>query len=119
MKNVYYEGPSLSISQEIDQLKYRQEEETFHDKVMRLSNSMSDVKEHELELQDIYGNMRFIPAGRVQNAMGSRRITTAYNCFVSGEIEDSMISIMDKAKEAALTMQKGCLLYTSPSPRDS
>ena len=107
MKNVYYEGPSLPISQEIDKVKYRQEGETFHDKVMRMSDSMSDNEEHKLELEDIFGNIRFVPAGRVQNAMGSKRITTAFNCFVSGDIEDSMISIMDKAKEAALTMQKG------------
>ena len=107
MRNVYYEGPSLPISQEIDKVKYRQEGETFHDKVMRMSDSMSDNEEHKLELEDIFGNIRFVPAGRVQNAMGSKRITTAFNCFVSGDIEDSMISIMDKAKEAALTMQKG------------
>ena len=68
---------------------------------------MSDNEEHKYELQEILGDMRFLAAGRVQNAMGSRRITTAFNCFVSGIIDDSMIDIMDKAKEAALTMQKG------------
>jgi ribonucleoside-diphosphate reductase alpha chain len=51
--------------------------------------------------------MRFLPAGRVQNAMGSRRITTAYNCFVSGTIEDSMSNIMERATEAAETMRRG------------
>ena len=34
--------------------------------------------------------MRFLPAGRVQNAMGAARQTTAFNCFVSGTIDDSM-----------------------------
>ena len=107
MKNTYYKGPEMAISQEIDTVKYRQEGESFDDKVRRLALSMSDNPEHQLELEDIFGNLKFLPAGRVQNAMGSRRITTAYNCFVSGDIEDSMIDIMDKAKEAALTMQKG------------
>jgi len=51
--------------------------------------------------------MRFLPAGRVQSAIGSNRITTAYNCFVSGTIEDSMASIMEKASEAAETMRRG------------
>ena len=46
MMNVYYEGPSLPISQEIDKVKYRQEGETFHDKVMRMADSMSDNDEH-------------------------------------------------------------------------
>ena len=51
--------------------------------------------------------MRFLPAGRVQNAMGAARQTTAYNCFVSGVIDDSMESIMLRATEAAETMRRG------------
>ena len=88
-------------------MKYRQEGETFTDKVVRLADSMSDNEEHKLELEDIFGEQRFLPAGRVQNAMGSRRITTAYNCFVSGTIHDSMESIMNKASQAAETMRRG------------
>ena len=107
MKNTYYEGPSVPLSQEIDEMKYRQEGETFHDKVVRIAGALMDTNEHRLELEDILGNLRFLPAGRVQNAMGSRRITTAYNCFVSGEIQDSMNSIMEKASEAAETMRRG------------
>ena len=48
-----------------------------------------------------------MPAGRVQSAMGSPRSVTAYNCFVSGTIEDSMDSIMQRAAEAAETMRRG------------
>jgi len=48
-----------------------------------------------------------MPAGRVQAAMGSPRDVTAYNCFVSGKIEDSMQSIMGRATEAAETMRRG------------
>ena len=107
MKNRVYEGPSMSLSQEIDSMKYRQEDESFHGKVVRLADALCDDDDHRLELEDIFGNMRFLAAGRVQNAMGSRRITTAYNCFVSGEIEDSMDSIMEKACEAAETMRRG------------
>ena len=51
--------------------------------------------------------MRFLPAGRVQNAMGAARQTTAFNCFVSGHISDSMDSIMRRATEAAETMRRG------------
>ena len=107
MKNRIYEGPTLSISNEIDKMKYRQEGESFHDKVVRISGALSDSDDHRLELEEILGELRFLPAGRVQNAMGSRRITTAYNCFVSGEVEDSMNSIMQKAAEAAETMRRG------------
>ena len=102
-----YSGPTMSISEEIDAMKYRQSDEDFHDKVVRLASSMSDTEEHEQALLDIFGNMKFLPAGRVQAAMGSRRITTAYNCFVSGTVEDSMDSIMSLAAEAAETMRRG------------
>lgn len=107
MRNVEYAGPVTSISEEIDAMKYRQEGESFDDKVKRMAGALNDTPEHQLELEDIFGNMRFLPAGRVQNAMGSRRITTAFNCFVSGIIDDNMKSIMKRAAEAAETMRKG------------
>jgi len=107
MRNVEYVGPSTHISEEIDAMKYRQEGESFDDKVKRMAAALNDTEEHQLELEDIFGNMRFLPAGRVQNAMGSRRITTAFNCFVSGVIDDNMKSIMKRAAEAAETMRKG------------
>ena len=107
MKNRIYEGPTLSLSEEIDATKYRQSDESFDDKIKRISKSLADGIEHQWELEEILGEMRFLPAGRVQSAIGSRRITTAYNCFVSGEVEDSMNSIMEKAGEAAETMRRG------------
>ena len=88
-------------------MKYRQEGESFDDKVQRIAVALSDGDEHEFELKDILGDLRFLPAGRVQNAIGSKRITTAYNCFVSGVVEDNMNSIMEKAAEAAETMRRG------------
>ena len=107
MDNTYYPGPSMGLSQEIDQMKYRQEGESFDEKIKRIAVALMDSSEHQMELEDILGNLRFLPAGRVQNAMGSKRITTAYNCFVSGTVEDSMGSIMEKASEAAETMRRG------------
>ena len=107
MKNRTYEGPTMPLSIELDQMKYRQANETFDDKVRRLAGSMSDTEEHKYELQEILGEMRFLPAGRVQSAMGSKRVTTAFNCFVSGTVEDSMDSIMERAHEAAETMRRG------------
>ena len=88
-------------------MKYRQEGETFDDKIRRLAESMSDDDAHRLELEEIFGEMRFLAAGRVQTSMGSKRITTAYNCFVSGDINDSMDCIMSRAAEAAETMRRG------------
>ena len=107
MRNIFYEGPSLPISQEIDKMKYRQTDESFDEKIKRIAKTLSDGIEHQYELEEILGEMRFLPAGRVQSAIGSRRITTAYNCFVSGTIEDSMNDIMARAAEAAETMRRG------------
>ena len=107
MRNTEYTGPNTSISEEIDAMKYRQEGESFDNKIKRMAGALNDTPEHQLELEDIFGNMRFLPAGRVQNAMGSKRITTAFNCFVSGIIDDNMKSIMKRAAEAAETMRKG------------
>lgn len=100
-------GPTLKISEEIDRTKYRQDGEDFHNKVVRIANALKDDQHHFEELKDALKNMRFIPAGRVQNAIGAARQTTAYNCFVSGTIEDSMRSIMERATEASETMRRG------------
>ena len=102
-----YPGPSVPISNEIDKMKYRQDGEDFHDKVERISHALADNPEHEEEFLDILGNQRFLPAGRVQSSMGAKKLVTSFNCYVSGEIEDSMKSIMDKASEAAETLRMG------------
>lgn len=105
MKN--WRGPSLDISEHIHSTKYRVEGESFDECVYRIANALSDGTEHYRELVDLLGDMRFLPAGRVQTAIGSPRITTAYNCFVSGQVDDSMDSIMARAAEAAETMRRG------------
>lgn len=101
------QGPTLPISEEIHRTKYRLDGESFEQCVYRIANALKDGEEHRRALKDILGNMRFLPAGRVQCAIGSPRQTTAYNCFVSGPLEDSMDSIMERAKEAAETMRRG------------
>lgn len=106
MKHNQY-GPSLRISQEIDAQKYRQKGEDFYGKIVRISAALMDSSDHFEETKDILRNMRFLPAGRIQTAIGAMRQTTAYNCFVSGTIEDSMPSIMNRANEAAETMRRG------------
>lgn len=108
MRNsIPYDGPRTALAEELDAMKYRQEGESFDDKINRLARSMSDDANHQWELEDILGNMRFLPAGRVQASMGANRVVTSFNCFVSGTIEDNMNDIMAKAGEAAETMRRG------------
>jgi len=50
---------------------------------------------------------RFLPAGRILAGAGTGRDVTLFNCFVMGEIPDTMAGIFENLKEAALTMQQG------------
>ncbi|KRO78475.1 MAG: NrdJa, partial [Methylophilales bacterium BACL14 MAG-120910-bin43] len=52
-----------------------------------------------------------IPAGRITSNAGAlehKPATSTINCTVSGIIEDSMTDILDKVKEAGLTLKAGC-----------
>lgn len=100
-------GPTLKISEEVHATKYRQKDESFKEAMSRVASTLADSKEHYHDFRDILLSMRFLPAGRVQASIGAARQVTAFNCFVSGKIEDSMTDIMDKAKEAAETMRLG------------
>lgn len=50
---------------------------------------------------------RFLPGGRIQAGAGSGRQVTLLNCFVMGQIEDSLDGIFCALREGALTMQQG------------
>jgi len=88
-------------------MKYRSEGEDFKAAMTRIAQALKDSDEHFYAFRDALLDMRFLPAGRVQSSMGSPRATTPYNCFVSGVIEDSIDSIMDKVKESTQTMRLG------------
>ena len=100
-------GPTIGISEEIHAMKYRGKGESFSQAMTRVAEALKDNEEHFNEFRNILYDMRFMPAGRVQSAMGAPREVTPYNCFVSIKIEDSMEGIMQAAQEAAKTMQLG------------
>lgn len=100
-------GPKLQLSQGLHAEKYRLTGESFERAMTRIANHLKDNVDHFETSREILLDMRFLPAGRVQSAVGSPREVTAYNCFVSGTIEDSMESIMKRATEAAETMRRG------------
>ena len=101
------QGPSLPISNEIDEMKYRQPGETFKQKCTRIADALKDNDEHYHAFRDILLDQAFLPAGRVQASIGAARLATPYNCFVAPTIPDSMKGIMDVAKYAAETMRLG------------
>jgi ribonucleoside-diphosphate reductase alpha chain len=88
-------------------MKYRQTGESFREKCSRIADALQDNDEHYHAFRDTLLDMRFLPAGRVQAAMGAARQVTPYNCFVSPTIPDSMAGIMAIAGVAAETMRLG------------
>lgn len=100
-------GPTIAISEEIHAMKYRGKGETFREAMTRVAEALKDNESHFNNFRNILYNQRFLPAGRVQSAMGAPRRVTPYNCFVSMTIEDSMDGIMEAARRAAETMRLG------------
>jgi len=100
-------SPQLAIAEQIHGEKYRGEGENFYEAMTRLAGGLHDGEEHRNKLKDIFRDQRFLPAGRIQAAIGSARDITAFNCFVSQIIEDSTEGIMDGATNAFKTMRKG------------
>lgn len=104
-------GPQTEIGDLIHKVKYRSEGETFKDAMNRVASTLRDDDNHFQSFRDSILNMRFLPAGRIQAAVGTTKAVTPYNCFVSGTIEDSFVDghgcIMDRAREAAATMRMG------------
>lgn len=100
-------GPKLKSSQNIYRTKYLTQGEDFRDGMSRIASTLSETTEQFHQMRELLLDQRFLPAGRIQASVGAPRNTTPYNCFVSGTIEDSMDGIMDRAKEAALTMKLG------------
>lgn len=100
-------GPQNPFSEDLHAVKYRTEGESFYEAMCRISAELSDTEEERQTYKDILLNMRFLPAGRVQAAVGAAREVTPFNCYVSRTIEDDSHSIMDALKESFLTMRMG------------
>ncbi len=104
-------GPKTLASQQMHAEKYRGEGEDFREAMNRVASALKDGDDHYKAFRDILLEMRFLPAGRIQAAMGSSKEITPYNCFVSGTIADSFVegdgNIMQRAHEAAATMRRG------------
>ncbi len=115
--------PFQSVSMDIWDKKYRlkSKQGTFvdndiEDTYNRVAKALAEVEIPEK--RDLW-HERFvwalqrgaIPAGRITSNAGAlehKPATSTINCTVSGIIEDSMTDILDKVKEAGLTLKAGC-----------
>jgi len=104
-------GPQNPFSEALHAEKYRAHGESFREAMNRVASALKDDDDHYHAFRDALLNMRFMPGGRIQAAMGSTRDVTPYNCFVSQTIQDSFTtgqsSIMTCASRAAETMRRG------------
>ncbi len=112
---------SLSgISREIWDIKYRYRladgtiiDRTIEDTWRRVARAAATAEPADKrqriaeEFYNILRDFRFLPGGRVIAGAGTRRDVTLFNCFVMGDIEDSVAGIFDSLKDSALTMEAG------------
>ena len=93
---------------QLHQEKYRDENQTKLQHINELSGRMSSRWEHKNILYDSLYNSRFLPAGRIQAALGAtEREVSPFNCSVSQRIDDSMDSIMAAVGNAAKILRLG------------
>ncbi len=108
------------ISLEIWDMKYRFKDAdgTCHDQTLedtwwRVARAVAVAEKAPLRekwaaaFYDVLSGFRFLPAGRIIAGAGTGRSVTLFNCFVMGNLDDSMLGIFDGLKEAALTLQQG------------
>lgn len=104
-------GPQVPECERTHADKHRLPGESFREGANRVASSLKDNDEHFHQFRNILLDMRFAAGGRVQASIGAGRNTTAYNCFVGDDIEDSFVddegSIMQRAAETAGTMRMG------------
>ena len=72
-----------------------------------LAAQESDSDGWHARFYDALYDFRFLPGGRILAGAGTGRSVTLFNCFVMGQIEDSMDAIFEALKEGAMTMQAG------------
>ena len=67
----------------------------------------ADTATWQRHFRSLLEGFRFIPGGRILAGAGLGRDVTLFNCFVAGELVDSLEGILESLKETALTMQHG------------
>jgi ribonucleoside-diphosphate reductase alpha chain len=108
------------IAEQIWDMKYRLHGQdgtpldlTVDDTRNRVAKALAEAEAPDMRahwtarFREAMDGFRFLPAGRILAGAGTSRDVTLFNCFVMGEIPDTMEGIFENLKEAALTMQQG------------
>lgn len=83
--------------------------ESFERVAMALASVENQVNQKSIQqaFESILSDFQFIPGGRILANAGTHYERSLFNCFVMGDIEDSLSGIFDAIKEGALTLQYG------------
>ena len=96
--------------------RYLGHNESFQDLFARVASTYADDNLHAQRIYNYISNLWFMPATPVLSNGGTKR-GLPISCFLN-EASDSLGGILDLWSENVWLAAKGCLLYTSPSPRD-
>ena len=118
------EVPVQPVSLDIWDKKYRLKtkqgeciDKSMDDTFKRVARALADAEDTEEKRKHWYEKFLWalrhgaIPAGRITSNAGAlehKPATSTINCTVSGIVEDSMNSILEKVHEAGLTLKAGC-----------
>jgi len=97
-----------TFSEDIWRSKYKAESDTtIRDTWWRmLQTLMPEVDEASTEFGHL-SSFQFVPAGRIQSAIGSSKNVTAFNCYMMDDIGDNMEAIFRVLSESAVTQKYG------------
>ncbi len=88
--------------------KYRDKNQTKLDHIAKQAANLASDNFHEVDVYKILRYNRFLPAGRIQAALGAvEREVSPFNCSVSQKINDNIDSIYDAVKSAAKILRLG------------
>jgi ribonucleoside-diphosphate reductase alpha chain len=93
---------------QLHQEKYRDEGQSQIEHQRTIAKNLSSNWAHQDHLLRSLSQNRFLPAGRIQAALGAtQREVSPFNCSVSQRIDDSMDSIMAACGNAAKILRLG------------
>ena len=92
---------------------------SFRDETILDMTAINAYKEHECNLIDIGAKDKFVRVAAIYgaNASGKSNLNIAMRYFQKIVVES--LNNVDDGEDAVLKRYYNCLLYTSPSPRDS
>lgn len=88
--------------------KCRDKEQTRTEHIREMARNLGSDSEHEYKIGTAIYYNRFLPAGRIQAALGAtEREVSPFNCSVSQKVGDNIDSIYDAVKSAAKILRLG------------